>query len=79
MVDGLNKTVCKFQYKKRKYEVDCLLDSDLVDGKFEFHIFDVTDGLNADGSSVYVAAFEAQKGADYEKWAKETLKNEVKI
>jgi len=36
---SMNETVAKFQFKKRKYEVDFLLDATGL----EFDIFDVTD------------------------------------
>jgi len=43
---SMNKKVAKFQFKKRKYEVDLLLDASDFSHYREFDIFDVTDGKN---------------------------------
>ena len=42
MSKSLNKNVADFKYKKRKYEIDLLLDT-LGSGFATYDIFDVTD------------------------------------
>ena len=68
-MSNLNKTVAKFTYKKRKYEVDMLLDSKWASGAgndgYVFDIFDVTEGKKGES----VGQFDAYKGADYKKLA----------
>ena len=70
---NLNKTVAKFTYKKRKYEVDILLDSKRHDMegnlKYAFDIFDVTE----DKRGECVGQFNSSKEADYKKLAIEEL------
>ncbi len=69
---NMNKTVCKFQHKFRKYEVDMLIDTKWASSMYYFDVFDVTE------SSECIGQFEAHDGADYKKLAKEVIKDAEK-
>ena len=64
-----NKTVCKFEYKNKKYQVDQLLDS--LDGydDFYFDIFDCTIIKRG----ICVGQFNTYEGDDYKKLTIEYL------
>ena len=67
-----NITVCKFQYKLRKYEVDMLTETKWGSEMCLFDIFDITDVF-----SKCIGQMETNIGADYKKWAKEVIDDAI--